>query len=141
MIDGIPMTLPQLLWILSGCALLILVGALLAVPRRRHDRPVLAVEDPTPDLDRADTFTLDSHHDGRFIVADYGRMAALPEALYDDRCRDCERGCVGLVCPAVDTWQPARPGDTPGELVPGEGEIDPPLSLREAQIEIPTVKP
>lgn len=31
---------------------------------------------------------------------------------------------------AVDAWQPARPGDTPGKVVPGEGD-QPPLVLGE----------
>ena len=69
-----------------------LYGAGAAVGRFLRRRLALVVEDPTADDDTTPIF-----------VGDFGQLAPLPEALYE-------------------TWQPARPGDTPGALVPGEAD-------------------
>lgn len=71
----------------------------------------------------------------------YARPGTPPEhhvacpALRGDHAPDDECWQLGIpMCGHRDTWQPAQPGDTPGALVPGEGDTEPQPTLREETV-------
>jgi hypothetical protein len=108
--------------------------------RRRGDRPVLAVEDPTHDDDlMAIVDAVAEVYDDCTCSWNNGYARPGTSLAHNVRCPayifegTLTTGRVGQYIP-VDTWQPARPGDTPGELVPGEGEIEPQPTLGQERL-------
>jgi hypothetical protein len=120
--------------VFAAVAIALNLGFWLWSDRRRHDRLTLAVEDQTADDDLmaiVDAVAECGHramgeHGGGYVC----RLEPTHNWLHADGAVRWDDGEAIFVA----TWQPAQPGNTPGELVPGEGEIEPQPTLGQERL-------